>query len=257
LVAHHELRDRGCYLFLTQSEPLAPWIARGYVRVPALFAEALVLRLLERGEPRAVRELWWRMAGRTPPRPQAQGCRDEIRRHLAGSRPALLVFERRTPLPVLPPSVPAPPFEPRDLDTVQHSLTLVLVDALGNPAPAGIRYVFEPDHSEGRAGAFSAAGQVIEDKLTPGAGTLTLEQVHPDAWFARGAPWLGYLRSGVSVSLLDAHGQPIPGVSFRAVFDNGTTIPGELDDAGHARIDPTPSYRLRVELPDYDPESWE
>ena len=62
----------------------------------------------------------------------------------------------------------------------------------------------------------------------------------------------------VGIELVDADDQPVPGKKYVVTLPDGTTLEGELDGSGCAKVENiTQSGSVTVSFPDLDPASWE
>ncbi len=248
--------DRGEYIVATRDEVLDAWLAQGYESLHGDAAERVIERLLLNSDPRAGKRLWELAEGDEPPRIDAHDRRERLRRVVAGPRAPLRVLQRRQERSYGVPEAIELPAKPKTLAEQMQSITLLLVEDFGNPAAAKLSYELDLDEDGPRPGTFGADGGAREDGLRPGSGSVKLPGVHPGAWQERTEPPHGWPRERLSVTLLDAQGVPMGAHPLKAIYDNGATLSAKLDESGYARLEGTPSYPLRVEFPDFDPEKW-
>jgi hypothetical protein len=133
-------------------------------------------------------------------------------------------------------------------------ITLRLVDEWGNPK-GDVGYKLETASDGTQTGSFPQSGEKVHAELDPGSVQLEMG-VHPDDWFVRGAPPLGWLAQELAVSLKEAYGYPFANRKFEARFQDGTTLQGTTDAAGSASLQGTPSYPVSLVFADFDAEDY-
>jgi hypothetical protein len=138
---------------------------------------------------------------------------------------------------------------------VKKPVILLLVDEWGNPK-GDLAYQLELPTGATVAGAFPASGEKRHDDLDPGTAQVGLG-VHPDDWFVRGGPPVGWLYKGLTVTLHDVHGVPFAKRAFKATFLNGSALEGSTDAEGSATFEDTPSYPVTVTFTDFDAEDYD
>ncbi|MFT3925160.1 MAG: hypothetical protein QM778_21670 [Myxococcales bacterium] len=135
----------------------------------------------------------------------------------------------------------------------KKNVTLWLVDEWGNPKGDLAYKFYSPSGVE--PGSFPPSGEKKHEGLDPGTVQVGLG-VHPDDWFERAAPPVGYLAEELEISLLDELGMPLANRSFTAKFQNGVSMGGTTDASGYAILTGTPSYPVTVVFDNFDIEDW-
>ena len=60
----------------------------------------------------------------------------------------------------------------------------------------------------------------------------------------------------VEVELLDHAGKPVPGEPYRIELPDGSTVEGNLDAEGLARVDGIDPGTCKITFPEIDKKSW-
>ena len=62
--------------------------------------------------------------------------------------------------------------------------------------------------------------------------------------------------SWIEIKLVDQDSNPVPGEAYRVQVPDGSTVEGDLDDSGFARVDGIDPGTCQVTFPNLDGHSW-